>query len=144
MTPPVAGPKQRPALSWQGPGQVSVGQAFDVTLMMNSEIPIGNLRSAVRFDSAVFELVGADAGDIVPQAIRGSVQPVVNQRAGRAQFDVAGASMTGNGGLLVLHFRALSPRPASMIAVQQFAASDPEGAPVPAIAPRPLTVVVQQ
>lgn len=143
-TPAVAGPRQRPALSWQGPGQVSVGQTFDVTLQMNSEIPIGNLRSAVRFDAAVFELLGADAGDIVPEAIRGSVQPVVNQRAGRAQFDVAGASMTGNGGLLVLHFRALSPRPASMIAVQQFAASDPEGAPVPTIAPRPLTVVVQQ
>ncbi len=141
---PLAGPKQRPALSWQGPGQVSVGQTFDVTLMVNSEIAIGNLRSAVRFDAAVFELTGADAGDLVPEALRDGFKPVVNQRAGRAQFDVLGANITGNGGLLVLHFRALSPRPSSMIAVQQFAASDPEGSLVPAFAPRPLTVVVQQ
>ncbi|MEY4377564.1 MAG: hypothetical protein RJB26_2114, partial [Pseudomonadota bacterium] len=50
----------------------------------------------------------------------------------------------GEGTLVTLHFRALSARPATMIAVQQFAVSTAEGTPLPVLAPRPMTLVVSQ
>ena len=139
-----AAPLQRPELSWQGPPEVKVGEAFDVALQIDSEVELSNLRSMIRFDAAVFELTGMDAGQLVPQEARDGLRPVVNQRSGRAQFDVPVGTVSGQGALVVLHFRALSARPASMIAVQQFAASGPGGVAVPTMAPRPLTVVVKQ
>jgi general secretion pathway protein D len=133
----------RPVLSWEGPGQVAVGQTFDVTLRLASQVELSNVRSMVRYDAAVFELQSADAGGIVPAAAAGESATATNLRSGRAQFDVTSGAVTGDGSLLVLHFKALSPRPASMVAVQQFAANGPDGAAVPTMAPRPLTIAVQ-
>lgn len=138
----LSGPLPRPTLSWDGPGQVRVGQDFDVTLNVASEAELTSIRSAVRFDSAVFEITGADAGGIVPAEAREAAKPVVDQRNGRTQLEIKDGSVSGAGVLLVLHVRALSPRPASMFAVQQFAAVYADGRPVPAMAPRPLVVVV--
>jgi len=135
---------KRPELSWQGPAEVAVGESFDVTLRIDSASDLTNLRSMVRFDAAVFELTSVDAGAVVPQEARDGLRPVINQRAGRAQFDVPTGVVNGSGSLVTLHFRALSPRPASMIAVQQFAANTPAGAPVPTMAPRPLTLAIRQ
>lgn len=137
-----SGAQPRPTLSWDGPGQVAVGQEFDVNLLISSEVDLANIRSAVRYDPAVFEVTGAEAGDAVPAEARAGAAPSVDQRNGRTQMEIKGGPMGREGTLLVLHVRALSPRPASMIAVQQFAASYPDGRPVPAMAPRPLVVVV--
>jgi general secretion pathway protein D len=136
-------PKQRPELSLEGPGQVSVGQSFDVTLQFASDAELTNIRSMVRFDAAVFELTAAEPGAVLSADSRASAQPVVNQRAGRAQFDVPAGNISGRGSLLVLHFKALEARAASMIAVQQFAANGTDGTTVPTMAPRPLTVKIQ-
>jgi hypothetical protein len=46
--------------------------------------------------------------------------------------------------LVTLHFRALSARPTTMIAVQQFALAGADGVPMPVAAPRPITLVVSQ
>lgn len=140
---PAAVPK-RPELSWQGPGEVKVGDEFEVTLRMDSESELTNLRSVIRFDSAVLELVSMEAGSVVPEDARGALRPVINQRSGRAQFDLPAGNLSGQGDLVQLRFRALSPRPASMIAVQQFAVNAPDGTVVPTMAPRPITVVVKQ
>jgi general secretion pathway protein D len=138
-----AGPASRPSLSWDGPGQVSVGQEFDVTLQLATRAELSGVRSTIRFDSAALELVSAAAGDLVPTEARTAGNPSIDQRSGRAQIDVPGPGVvSGEGGLVMLHFKALSPRPATMISVQQFAASTADGKPIPAIAPRPLVVVV--
>ena len=137
-----AGPKPRPVLTWDGPGQVVVGQDFDVNLMIASEAELSNIRSSVRFDAAVFEITGADAGEIIPAEARATTAPNVDQRNGRAQMEVKGGAVSGEGTFLVLHVRALSPRPTSMFSVQQFAAVYADGNAVPAMAPRPLVVVV--
>jgi hypothetical protein len=121
---------------------VKVGQEFDVLLNVASEAELSGIRSGVRFDSAVFEITGAEAGEIVPAELREAAKPTVEQRSGRAQMEIKEGKVSGQGTLLRLHVRALSPRPASMIAVQQFAAVYADGRPVPAMAPRPLVIVV--
>ena len=137
--------RKRPVLSWQGPAQVSVGESFDVTLQLETATALTNVRSMVRYDAAVFELTEVEAGDIVPEASRAELRPLINQRAGRAQFDVPAGEVSGQGDLVVLRFKAISARPATMIAVQQFAATGAgDGATMPTMAPRPLTVVVTQ
>lgn len=136
--------KVRPGLAWEGPSNVKMGETFDVSLLISTKEEVSNLRSAVRFDPAVLELTGADAGGIVPEAARAGLRPVINQRGGRAQFDVPSPAFQGEGTLVTLHFRALSARPATMIAVQQFAVSSAAGTPLPVLAPRPLTLVVSQ
>ena len=134
----------RPVLTWEAPSNVRMGETFDVTLLISSKDAVSNIRSAVRFDPAVLELSGADAGAIVPEAARAGLRPVINQRGGRGQFDVPSGSIQGDGALVTLHFRALSARPTTMIAVQQFAVSAADGTPLPVVAPRPTTLVVSQ
>jgi hypothetical protein len=121
-----------------------MGESFDVSLLLSSKDAVANIRSAVRFDPAVLELSSADAGTMVPEAARASLRPVINQRAGRAQFDVPSTGIQGDGTLVTLHFRALSARPTTMIAVQQFALAGADGIPMPVAAPRPITLVVSQ
>jgi general secretion pathway protein D len=134
----------RPVLSWEAPSDVKMGESFDVSLLISSKDSVANIRSAVRFDPAVLELSGADAGSMVPESARAGFRPVINQRAGRAQFDVPAAGIQGEGSLVTLHFRALSARPTTMIAVQQFALAGADGLPLPVVAPRPITLVVSQ
>lgn len=136
--------KMRPVLTWEAPTNVKTGETFDVSLLMSSSEEISNLRSAVRFDPAVLELAGADAGNLVPEAVRSGLRPVINQRGGRAQFDVPGPAFQGEGKLVTLHFRALSARPTTLVAVQQFAVTGADGKPLPVMAPRPVTLVVGQ
>ena len=136
--------KMRPVLTWEAPSNVKTGETFDVSLLMSSSEEISNLRSAVRFDPAVLELAGADAGNLVPEAVRSGLRPVINQRGGRAQFDVPGPAFQGEGKLVTLHFRALSARPTTLVAVQQFAVTGAAGKPLPVMAPRPVTLVVGQ
>ena len=136
--------KMRPVLTWEAPSNVKTGETFDVSLLMSSSEEISNLRSAVRFDPAVLELAGADAGNLVPEAVRSGLRPVINQRGGRAQFDVPGPAFQGEGKLVTLHFRALSARPTTLVAVQQFAVTGADGKPLPVMAPRPVTLVVGQ
>jgi hypothetical protein len=121
-----------------------MGESFNVSLLISSKDSVANIRSAVRFDPAVLELSGADAGSMVPESARAGFRPVINQRAGRAQFDVPAAGIQGEGSLVTLHFRALSARPTTMIAVQQFALAGADGLPLPVVAPRPITLVVSQ
>jgi general secretion pathway protein D len=138
-----ASPAARPALTWDGPGQVSVGQEFDVTLQLAARTELTGVRSTIRYDAAALELTSAMAGDVVPAEARAAGNPAIDARSGRAQLDVpAPGVVTGEGGLVTLHFKALSPRPATMVSVQQFAATTTDGKPVPAIAPRPLVIVV--
>ena len=144
---PDAPPPKRLALSWDGPGQVAVGEEFDVLLRVNSETELASLRTRLRYDKAALELSSVDMGDFLPADLASAAKPEIMAVAGRVELDVAGASdstASGEGSLVVLHFRALSARPGTMIAVQQFAAQGTDNLAVPAIAPRPFVVVVTQ
>ncbi|MGB5491236.1 MAG: secretin N-terminal domain-containing protein [Woeseiaceae bacterium] len=142
-----APPPKRLALSWNGPGQVAVGEEFEVRLLVDSETELASLRTKLRYDRAVLELSDVEMGDFLPAGLSTAAKPEILDRAGRVELDVASSgdlTASGNGSLVVLHFRALSARPGTMIAVQQFAAQGSDALAVPAMAPRPFVVVVTQ
>lgn len=140
-----APPPARLSLAWDGPGQVNMGQDFTVALTLESPTPIAQLRTQVRYDQAALELVSADIGDFVPAAVRQATTPDVQERGGRASLqidDMGDSAVAGEGSLLLLTFKALSPRPATMVSVQQFSANGSDGLAIPAMAPRPFVTIV--
>jgi hypothetical protein len=105
----------RPALSLEGPSQAKVGDDFRVSVQLSSERGITRLRSQLRFDSRVLQLIGATVGDIVPAAAGG---PSVDAKAGGAQLDVVASPddpVQGNGSLMILQFKALAPTSATSV-----------------------------
>ena len=142
-TPPAApaGPAPHPTVSIEGPGEIAVGQEFDVTVHMATDIGIARLRGQVRFDPSTVQLISASAGDLVP-ASAGS--PTVDAKAGGAQLDVVATDepIAGDGSLMLLRFKALTARAASSI-VAQVSAVGPSGGAMANAASQPLSVVIK-
>jgi general secretion pathway protein D len=108
----------RAALSIEGPASAHVGEEFQAVVHLSSAQAITHLRSQVRFDATALQLISATTGEIVPAA---AGSPTVDARSGGAQLDVTATSddpVQGEGGLMVLRFKALAPRPSSTIAAQ--------------------------
>jgi general secretion pathway protein D len=141
--PPAAppGPPPHPTVTVDGPGEIAVGQEFDVTVRMASDIGIGRLRGQLRFDSSALQLMSATAGDLVP-ASAGS--PTVDAKNGGAQLDVSASEdpIQGEGSLMLLRFKALSPRPASSLTAQ-VSAMAPSGAAMANALSQPLSVAIK-
>lgn len=140
-------PPERLVLDWDGPGQVAIGEDFSVTLRVNSPSELASLRTRLRYDRAVLELLDVQVGEFLPGDLRAAATSNVEDRAGRVSIDVPVAgdvTASGEGSLVTLQFRALAARPATMIAVQQFAAQGKDELAVPALAPRPFVMVVGQ
>ncbi len=133
-----------PTTSWAGPGEVKVGQDFDLTLKFDGGGEMKGVRTQIRYEPGTVQLVSAEAGDVVPDEARASAVPRINQIAGVVQL-VANASgdatIHGTGSLLVLHFKALAPSAASKITMQ-VAAIAASGVNVPPAAQAPFVVVV--
>jgi general secretion pathway protein D len=108
----------RAALSIEGPANARVGEEFQAVVHLSSAQAITRLRSQVRFDATTLQLISATAGDMVPAA---AGSPTVDARSGGAQLEVVASSedpVQGEGGLMVLRFKALAPRPSTSIAAQ--------------------------
>src|SRR5450631_1167409 len=142
-TPPAAppGPPPHPTVTVDGPGEIAVGQEFDVTVRVATDIGISRLRGQVRFDSGALQLMSATAGDVVP-ASAGS--PTVDAKSGGAQMDVVASDdpIQGEGSLMLLHFKALAARPASVIAAQ-ISAMAPSGTAMANAASQPLSIAIK-
>jgi general secretion pathway protein D len=138
---PPAGPPPHPTVTVDGPGEIAVGQEFDVTVRVATDIGISRLRGQVRFDSSALQLMSATAGDVVP-ASAGS--PTVDAKSGGAQMDVVASDdpIMGEGSLMLLRFKALAARPASSIAAQ-VSAMAPSGAAMANAASQPLSVAIK-
>ena len=128
-------------MSVDGPSEVAVGQEFDVTVRMATDIGISRLRGQVRFDSAALQLISATAGELVP-ASAGS--PNVDAKNGGAQLDVVATDepIQGEGSLMLLRFKALKARPASSISAQ-VSAMGPSGAAMASAASPPMAVAIK-
>ncbi|HEY4968747.1 MAG TPA: secretin N-terminal domain-containing protein, partial [Steroidobacteraceae bacterium] len=141
--PPAAppGPAPHPTVTVDGPAETAVGQEFDVTVRMATDIGISRLRGQVRFDAGALQLISATAGDVVPSS---AGSPTVDPKSGGAQMDIVASDdpIQGEGTLMLLRFKALSARPASTIAAQ-VSAMAPSGAAMANAASQPLNVAIK-
>jgi general secretion pathway protein D len=139
--PPPAGPPPKPTVTIEGPGETAVGQEFDVTVRMSTDIGIAKLRGQVRFDPSALQLMSATAGDIVPSS---AGSPSVDAKSGGAQVDIVADEdpVTGEGSLMLLRFKALSARAASSIAAQVSAMSS-ANSPLANAASQPLNLTIK-
>src|ERR1700676_710697 len=141
--PPAApsGPTPHPTVTVDGPGEIAVGQEFDVTVRMATDIGISRLRGQVRFDTSALQLISATAGEVVPSS---AGSPTVDAKNGGAQMDVVASDdpIQGEGSLMLLRFKALAARPASAIAAQ-ISAMAPSGAAMANAASQPLSVAIK-
>jgi general secretion pathway protein D len=139
--PAPAGPPPKPTVSVDGPAEAAVGDEFDVTVRMGTDIGISRLRGQVRFDSSSLQLISATAGELVP-ASAGS--PNVDAKSGGAQLDIVAADdpIQGEGSLMLLRFKALKARPASSISAQ-VSAMGPSGTAMASAASPPMAVAIK-
>ena len=131
-----------PTLSVNGPPDVHVGEEFEVVVNMATQDAIRRLRSQVRFDPTAVQLLSASTGEMVPAA---AGNPVVNSRPGGAQLEVAATQddpVHGEGGLMVLRFKALGPRSGTNIAAM-LSVIGSSGASIGNSSAQPLSIVIQ-
>ena len=129
-------------LRLDGPGQIKVGQEFEITLSLDNAQSLGAILSLLRFDPLVLEFLGGSAGSLVPAEQQAAATPRPDVGGGRTRFEVSGTNINGSGMLFTLRFKALQPRPQTMIALQQFTATAQNGDIVSIMAPRPVVMVV--
>ena len=136
-----AGPPPHPTVTVDGPGEIAVGQEFDVTVHMATDIGISRLRGQVRFDSSALQLVSGTAGEIVPSS---AGSPTVDAKGGGAQLDVVAGDdpVQGDGNLMLLHFKALAARPTSSITAQ-VSAMGPSGGALANAASQPFSLAIK-
>jgi general secretion pathway protein D len=139
--PPPSGPPPKPTVSIDGPGETAVGQEFDVTVRMSTDVGIGRLRGQVRFDPAALQLMSATAGDIVPSS---AGSPSVDAKNGGAQVDIVANDdpVQGEGSLMLLRFRALTARSTSIINAQ-VSAMGSANSPLANVAAQPLSLNIK-
>jgi general secretion pathway protein D len=137
-----AGPPPHPTVTVEGPGEIKVGQEFDVTVRVATDVGIARLRGQVRFDGSAMQLVSGTPGDLVPTS---AGSPTVDARAGGAQVDVITTDdpIQGEGSLMQLHFKALAARPTTGISAQ-VSAMGPSGTATANAASQPLSVAIKQ
>jgi general secretion pathway protein D len=130
------------ALTLEGPAGAKVGEEFQVSVVLATDQSITRLRSQLRYDSTALQLVSATPGDLVPAAAN---NPTVETRTGGAQLEVITTPdepVQGNGTLMVLTFKALSPRPEANI-VAMLNVLGGTGAAVGNSAAPPLKIAIQ-
>jgi general secretion pathway protein D len=146
VKPQAAANPDGPNLTLDGPTEAKVGDSFDVAVSLSTKQPLARVSSQLHFDGTVLELDGVDTGNVIPSALPAPATPRINQRAGVAQYVVAASKespIQGDGGFLVLHFKALTASAATPITLQ-FAAAAADGRSVRPGIPAPLSVAVSQ
>ena len=119
-----------------------MGDEFDVIVQLSSSEPITRLRSQLRFDASALQLMNASTGGIVPAA---AGSPTISTRGAGAQLDVTTTSeepVQGSGPLMLLHFKALTARPATHVSAMLNVLSG-TGAAVGSSAAQPLQIAIQ-
>jgi general secretion pathway protein D len=130
------------ALTLEGPSSARVGDEFQVVLRLSAGDSITRLRSQVRFDGTALQLISATNGDVVPST---AASPTVDSRGGKALLEVVTTPdqpVQGNGGLMVLRFKALQPRASTSVAAQVSVLGS-AGAAVGNSAAAPLNLAIQ-
>ena len=131
-----------PILTWSAPSGAAVGQKFDVGVDLSSATPVSKITSQLHFDGSVLLLEGVDAGSLIPPEAHSASPPKINQSAGVVQYVISlpkESPLQGEGGFLVLHFKALGQAAATPVTVQ-FVATAADGRSIRAGVPAPLAI----
>ncbi|MDR2166027.1 MAG: general secretion pathway protein GspD [Zoogloeaceae bacterium] len=117
-----------PALSWQAPAQVRIGESFDVVLRIRSESALRNMSVTLGFDPQVLQVVGVQEGDFFRKM---GGQTSFNYRQDPVQGNVFAALMrqntgvNGEGKLVTVSFRAIKSSDAPTLLQLLSATPDP-------------------
>jgi len=133
-----------PVVGLYGPGQVRVGQDFEVAIGVTGGESLRDLMALLQFDTDTLEFLGGEAAELVPAEERQAATPgaVAGQMPGRVQFQMRGSLLDDEGDLCVLRFRARQPQPRTALFLQRFTATDAGGEPADVVPARPLVIVV--
>jgi hypothetical protein len=94
----------------EGPDAAKVGEEFAVAVRLSDGDGLGRVRAQVRFDASALQLVSASAGDLAAD------DPRVDVRPGGAQLDLTSVAPNAtSGSVMTLKFRAVAPRPVSIV-----------------------------
>jgi len=135
-----------PDVTLTGPTAAKTGDSFDVAVRLSTRQSLARVSSQLHFDGSILQLDGVDTGNVIPSDLPAPATPHINQRAGVVQYVVAAGKnspIQGDGGFLVLHFKALAPSTSTAVTLQ-FTAAGADGRNVRANIPAPLTVAVSQ
>jgi len=135
------GPAPKAELMLSGPTTAHVGDEFTVSVDLRTDQPLSRLRAQVRFDSSTLQLASFDNGELAPAA---SGAKITSPVPGGVMLEVASATdkpIDGSGTLMVLHFKALKPRPLTALAAQ-LAVMNSAGAMQGSSTPAPLTLAI--
>lgn len=134
----------RPTVGFDGPGQVAVGQDFEVIVWLENASSLADVLSIARFDPTVLSFTGGEAAELVAPEARVTAEPRIDPREapGRVRFELGDAPLAEEGDLYVMRFRALQPQPTTIITMQRFTANDAAGEAAEVVPARPLVIVV--
>src|SRR2546423_1309623 len=132
-------------LTVMAPSPVKQGETFNVAINGETSAPARHYVFTVHFDPATLKALGASAGNFMEQA--SALAKFVETAAtseGRLTIDVeqdGGSGVEGSGSLAVIQFQALSPG-SSNIELSQIEVVDGFGNPIPAAAPAPYAIKI--
>jgi general secretion pathway protein D len=104
----------------EGPGEVIMGQPFEVTLRARTAGPLRLIPVQFRFDAQAFSVEDVTPGSLAANAGIESVQPAIDTRVGRVDVTLTtqgDSRIHGDGTLLTLKLMGRSPRITTRVAV---------------------------
>lgn len=135
------------SVTWQAPPSVAVGSTFAVTLNMQAGEPVTSVPLAIGYDTRALEVVDVAEGDLMRQGSGTSFSSRVNKSAGQLFATVvrsAPEGVTGQGSLVTVTFRALTPSAAALAQVLALSPTGAGGKTVAVATPVPQAITVNK
>lgn len=139
-----------PAIRWDAPPSVKIGETFTVTLSMSTNQPITGVPLAIGYDPGKFEVLDVKEGNLLAQnggitsfsqrVERGSGQIFITGTRNAKNGDNSGA--TGDGSLTTLTVKATGASGPASFRLITVAPLGLNGASIPASVPAPLSINV--
>lgn len=141
-TQPAGTPDEPVPLVFQGPEKVTVGQTFQVALIVKAGQPVNGASAQLGYDPEVFEVVAVAAGSL---SRKGSTPAQfthnVDRGAGRIDIKiapVAGPGFSGTSDATIVTFRAIGPKAQSPITLHSAELLGADGKSLASAMPSPL------
>jgi len=129
-------------LVFQGPEKVTVGQTFQVALLVKAGLPVNGASAQLGYDPEVFEVVAVAAGSLSRKGpVPAQFMHDVDKGAGHIDIriaPVAGPGFTGTADATIVTFRAIGPKAQSPITLNRAELLGTDGRSLASTMPSPL------